>query len=145
MNVSKPRIAYEFAVGRVTDKHWKDVEKILLNNQMEVTIENVQFFAEIRQVIPRSAIGVSGIFKCFGEADKMLSKTGKNLKGEELLSILHQYGIRPHQSTVTRWFKNAGGYKKNREYSPQDLKPILASAFVYQAMQSIKLPKVVNS
>lgn len=139
MNVSKPRLAYELIVGRVTDRHWQDVTKILLKNQMELTVENVQFFAEIRQIIPRSAIGISGVLKCYGEAEKLLSRTSKNLKGMEVLHVLNQYGVKPHQSTVTRWFKPLGGYRKNKEYSPLDLKPIFTSAFVYQAMQSTKL------
>lgn len=141
MNVSKPRLAYELIVGRVTDRHWQDVKKILLKNQMEITIENVQFLAEVRQVVPRSAIGISGVLKCYGEAEKLLARTSRNLKGMEVLHVLNQYGVKPHQSTVTRWFKPLGGYRKNKEYSPLDLKPIFTSAFVYQAMQSTKLPE----
>lgn len=139
MNASDPRLAYELIVGRVTDNHWRDVKKILLKNQMELTVKNVQFFAEIRQIIPRSAIGISGVLKCYGEAEKLLSRTSRNLKGMEVLHVLNQYGVKPHQSTVTRWFKPLGGYRKNKEYSPLDLKPIFTSAFVYQAMQSTKL------
>ena len=141
MNVSKPRIAYELIIGRVTDRHWQEVQKILLRNQMKVTIENVQFLAEIKQIIPRSAIGISGVLKCYGEAERLLSKSTRNLKGMEVLQVLNQYGVKPHQSTVTRWFKPLGGYRKNKDYSPLALKPIFTSAFVYQAMQSIKIPE----
>ncbi len=141
MNASNPRLAYELIVGRVSDNHWREVQKILLRNQMKVTIENVQFLAEIKQIIPRSAIGISGVLKCYGEAEKLLSKSTRNLKGMEVLQVLNQYGVKPHQSTVTRWFKPLGGYRKNKEYSPLALKPIFTSAFVYQAMQSTKLPE----
>lgn len=141
MNVSKPRIAYELIIGRVTDRHWREVQKILLRNQMEITVKNVQFLAEIKQIIPRSAIGISGVLKCYGEAERLLSKSSRNLKGMEVLQVLNQYGVKPHQSTVTRWFKPLGGYRKNQEYSPLALKPIFTSAFVYQAMQSIKMPE----
>lgn len=108
---------------------------------MELTVKNVQFLAEVRRIIPRSAIGISGVLKCYGEAEKLLSKSTRNLKGMEVLQVLNQYGVKPHQSTVTRWFKPLGGYRKNKEYSPVALKPIFTSAFVYQAMQSIKLPE----
>jgi hypothetical protein len=132
--VSNARLAYELIVGRCSDNHWRDVRKILANNQMEITVENVQFFAQIRQIIPRSAIGVQGILNCYSEAEKILNKTNRKLKGLEILHILNQYGIKPHQSTVTRWFKSLGGYRRNKEYSPHDLKPIFTSAFIYRAM-----------
>lgn len=141
MNASNPRLAYELIIGRVSDNHWREVKKILLRNQMELTVKNVQFLAEVRRIIPRSAIGISGVLKCYGEAEKLLSKSTRNLKGMEVLQVLNQYGVKPHQSTVTRWFKPLGGYRKNKEYSPVALKPIFTSAFVYQAMQSIKLPE----
>jgi hypothetical protein len=141
VNASNPRLAYELIVGRVSDNHWREVKKILLRNQMEITVKNVQFLAEIKQIIPRSAIGISGVLKCYGEAERLLSKSSRNLKGMEVLQVLNQYGVKPHQSTVTRWFKPLGGYRKNKEYSPLALKPIFTSAFVYQAMQSIKLPE----
>ena len=142
-DISNARLAYELIVGRCSDNHWRLVRKTLFNNQMELTIENVQFFAEIRQIIPRSAIGVSGVIKCYGEAEKFLNKTTRKLKGLEVLNTLNQYGVKPHQSTVTRWFKPLGGYRRNKEYSPQELKPIFTAAFIYRAMQfSIKLPEV---
>lgn len=108
---------------------------------MELTIENIQFFAEIRQLIPRSAIGVEGVLKCYSEAEKFLNKTSRKLKGLEVLHTLNQYGVKPHQSTVTRWFKPLGGYRRNKEYSPHDLKPIFTSAFIYRAIQTTKLPE----
>jgi hypothetical protein len=140
-DVLDARLAYELIVGRCSDNHWRDVRKILAKNQMELSVENVQFFAEIRQIIPRSAIGVEGVLKCYSEAEKLLNKTSRRLKGLEVLTTLNQYGIKPHQSTVTRWFKPLGGYRRNKEYSPHDLKPIFTSAFIYKAMQSTKLPE----
>lgn len=140
-DVLDARLAYELIVGRCSDNHWRDVRKILAKNQMELSVENVQFFAEIRQIIPRSAIGVEGVLKCYAEAEKLLNKTSRKLKGLEVLTTLNQYGVKPHQSTVTRWFKPLGGYRRNKEYSPHDLKPIFTSAFIYRAMQSTKLPE----
>ena len=140
-DISNARLAYELIVGRCSDNHWRDVRKTLAKNQMELTIENIQFFAEIRQIIPRSAIGVQGVLKCYSEAEKLLNKTNRKLKGLEVLHILNQYGIKPHQSTITRWFKPLGGYRRNKEYSPHDLKPIFTSAFIYKAMQATILPE----
>lgn len=143
VDVPQERLAYELIVGRCSDDHWRDVRKILARNEMALTIENVQFFAEIRQIIPRSAIGVQGVLKCYGEAEKLLGKSNRSLTGLEVLSILHQYGIKPHQSTVTRWFKCLGGYRRNKQYPPQKLKPILTAAFIYKAQFSSQLPQEI--
>ena len=140
-DVSNARLAYELIVGRCSDNHWRDVRKTLAKNQMELSVENIQFFAEIRQLIPRSAIGVQGVLQCYSEAEKLLNRTNKKLKGLEVLHTLNQYGIKPHQSTITRWFKPLGGYRRNKEYAPHDLKPIFTSAFIYRAMQSTTLPE----
>jgi hypothetical protein len=139
-DISNTRLAYELIIGRCSDNHWRDVRKTLIKNHMELTIENIQFFAEIRQIIPRSAIGVQGVLKCYTEAEQLLNKTNRKLKGLEILTILNQYGIKPHQSTITRWFKPLGGYRREKEYSPQDLKPIFTSAFIYRAIQTTKPP-----
>lgn len=140
-DVKSVRLAYELIVGRCSDNHWRDVRRTLLNNQMEITVENVQFFAEIRQIIPRSAIGIEGVLKCYAEAEKLLNKSRRKIKGLEVLHTLNQYGVKPHQSTVTRWFKPLGGYRRDKEYSAQDLKPIFTSAFIYRAMQTTRLPE----
>jgi hypothetical protein len=109
---------------------------------MDITPKNVRFFAEIRKIIPRCAIGVEGILSCYSQADKLLSKTTQNIKGVEVLTLLSTYGIKPHQSTITRWFKHLGGYKRDKEYCPEDLKPIFTSAFIYKALHAQKLEEI---
>ncbi|NEQ26748.1 MAG: hypothetical protein F6K28_48520 [Microcoleus sp. SIO2G3] len=140
--MSDARIEYELIFGRCTDNHWRKIQKILQKNQMEVTPKNVKFFAEIRKIIPRCAIGVDGILTCYSKAEKLLSKTSNNITGVEVLNLLSTYGIKPHQSTVTRWFRHLGGYKRDREYSPEDLKPILTNAFIYKAIHAHDLEEL---
>jgi hypothetical protein len=140
--ISDARIEYELIFGRCTDNHWRKIQKILQKNQMEVTPKNVKFFAEIRKIIPRCAIGVDGILTCYSKAEKLLSKTSNNITGVEVLNLLSTYGIKPHQSTVTRWFRHLGGYKRDREYSPEDLKPILTNAFIYKAIHAHDLEEL---
>ena len=140
--ISDARLEYELIFGRCSDTHWRNVQKILQKNKMEITPKNVRFFAEIRKIIPRSAIGVEGILTCYSKAEKLLSKTNQDIKGGEVLNILSQYGVKPHPSTVTRWFKALGGYRKDKEYSPQDLKPIFTSAFIYKALHAHSLEEL---
>lgn len=137
------RLAYETIMGRrVTDRHWHDIKKLLTKHNLPVSVENVQFFAEIRKIIPRSSIGVTGILKCYEDAQTILAKATQPIKGEQVLNILRQYQVVPHQTTVSRWFRCLGGYRRNRQYSPKELKPILTNAFIYKAHHSLKLQEV---
>lgn len=141
-SIEQARLAYETATGyRCSDNHWYRTRKLLEKHQLEVNSKNAQFFAELRKVIPRSAIGIEGLLDCYKKADEILSKSTQNLKGTEVLSILRQYGVSPHQTTISRWFQPLGGYRKNKEYSPEQLKKLFATAFLYKAHHSIKLPE----
>lgn len=141
-NLETARLAYELARGgRCSDNHWYRTRKLLERHRLEVNAKNCQFFAELRRVIPRSAIGIEGLLDCYQKADELLSKSAQKLKGSEVLAILRQYGIAPHQTTISRWFQSLGGYRKNKEYSPEKLKNLFAAAFLYKAHYSTKLPK----
>ncbi|HEY9652068.1 MAG TPA: hypothetical protein V6C95_15490 [Coleofasciculaceae cyanobacterium] len=136
------RLAYEIARGkRCSDNHWYNTRKLLERHGLEITPKNAQFFAELRKMIPRSAIGISGLLDCYKKADEILSNSTQYFKGYEVLEILRQYGVCPHQSTVSRWFQPLGGYRRNKEYSPQQLKNIFSVAFIYKAQHSEKLPE----
>ncbi len=137
------RLAYELAVGkRVSDNHWYRTRKLLEKHRLEISTKNVQFLAELRQKVPKTAVGIDGLLEAYHKADELLSKARGNFQGSEVSRMLFQFGINAHQSTVSRWFKkSAGGYKRNREYKPEQLKDILINAFLYKAQHSIKLPE----
>lgn len=138
------RLAYELALGRrVTDRTWYNVKLLLAKHRLELTIENLQFFATIRNLIPRSSIGVSGILECYQKAEKILNSHA-SLKGSEVLAILANYGVKPHQTTISRWFSSIGGYRKDRAYPASQLKGILTQAFIYKAHFTSALPQGVN-
>jgi len=134
------RLAYETVLGRVSDSHWYRVKRILKKHNLEVSIKNVQLFADIRSQIPRSAIGVEGILDCYQKVESILGKS-KPLKGSEILEILKGYGVSPHQTTISRWFSPLGGYRKDREYLPEKLHSLFISALIYKAHFSAKLPE----
>lgn len=138
------RLAYETEVGgRISDRSWYDVRRLMSRHKLEITIENAQFLAQLRKEIPRSAIGVSGILDCYSKAEKILKST-ESLKGSKILEILAQYGVSPHQTTISRWFASLGGYRKDRLYAGNKLKPLLTKAFIYKAFQISALPQGVH-
>lgn len=134
------RLAYEAILGRVSDSHWYRVKRILKKHSLEVSVKNVQLFADIRSQIPRSAIGVEGILEYYQKAQVILSRA-KPLKGHEILEILGGYGVKPHQTTISRWFSPLGGYRKHREYQPEKLHSLFISALIYKAHITVKLPE----
>ncbi|NEP00418.1 MAG: hypothetical protein F6K58_17405 [Symploca sp. SIO2E9] len=138
------RLAYELAIGRrVTDTHWWRTRKLLQKHQMKITAKNAQFLVELRKQIPKSAVGVSGLLDAYHKAETLTKKVGGTMTGAEVTNILQQFGITAHRTTISRWFKKAaGGYQKKRDYTPEEIKGILISAFLYKASQTGKLPQV---
>lgn len=128
------RLAYELALGkRVSDPHWYRTKKLLSQHQLEVTVKNVQLLANLRALVPQTALGIDGLLDAYQRADKLVSQTKTTFKGGEVTSLLLQFGITAHQSTISRWFKSLGGYKRTREYKPEQLRDILIRAFLYKA------------
>ncbi|NER27251.1 MAG: hypothetical protein F6J89_06335 [Symploca sp. SIO1C4] len=138
------RLAYELAIGkRVSDAHWWRTRKLLTNHRLEITATNAQFLVALRKQIPKSAIGVSGLLDAYHRAESLTAKMGGTMTGAEVSNILLQFGITAHRTTISRWFKKAaGGYQKKRDYTPEEIKGILISAFLYKASQTGKLPQV---
>lgn len=144
MNLNEDaRLAYELAVGkRVSDNHWWRTRKLLQRHNLEISVKNVQFLAELRQKVPKTAVGVAGLLDAYHKVDELLKRARGALKGSDVVRILSQFGISAHQSTISRWFKkSAGGFNRNREYRPEELRDILINAFLYKASHSTKLPE----
>lgn len=138
------RLAYEVALGkRISDRSWYSTKRLLARHNLELTPDNLQFFAQVRVLIPRSAIGVTGILECYQKAEKILSSHAA-LKGSEIIAILNGYGVKPHQTTISRWFGSIGGYRKDRSYPAGKLKVILTQAFIYKAHFTTALPQGIN-
>lgn len=134
------RTAYElFLGGRTTNNHWYSVCRTLRENGFEVDDKTVVFYAKLRQVIPRSSVGVLKIFEHYQKAEKLLADSASKVKGSDILDILAREGINPHPSTISRWFRTLGGFRKTRLYYPEKLTPVLTAAFIYQTVNSTKL------
>lgn len=136
------RLAYEAIAGRISDNHWYRVKRLLTKHKLPITVANAQFFAQVRQLIPRSAIGIEGILECYSKADSILSKSNRSFQGLEILELLKTYGVKPHQTTISRWFRPLGGYRKSKEYPAEKLKSLLCQAFIYKAHSTPALPEV---
>lgn len=134
-----PRIAYEFFLGkRVSDTHWSSVKRSLKENNMEVTDDNVVFYAKLRKENKRTSVNVVQLFEYRKKAEKLLALNDSKITGERILEILANEGIKPHMATISRWFKCVGGFRKTRWYYPEKLVPVITSALLYKVQQSSK-------
>lgn len=137
---SDARLAYEiFLKERVSDNHWQTVKRTLKQNHMEVNPDTVVFYARLRQEIPRTNVNILKVFDCYQQAEKLLAAEHSKIKGSQILAVLAGYGIFPHMSTITRWFKPLGGFRKTRHYYPEKLTPVLTKALIYKVANTQKL------
>lgn len=136
--LDKARIAYESVRGRCSDNHWYRTKRLMQRQDLQITPQNARFFAELRTIIPRAALGVANLFSAYRKVEILLV-SDSTLTGDGLLKLLHQQGITPHQSTVSRWFSSLGGYSATRQYTSPELRQVLIRAFIYKAKHSQKL------
>jgi hypothetical protein len=106
---------------------------------MGIDSDTVVFFAKLRKEIPRASVGILQVFECYQRAEKILALNDSKVTGEKILEILSGEGINPHPATISRWFKNLGGFRKTRFYYPEKLTRVLTSAFIYKIANSTKL------
>jgi hypothetical protein len=135
------RLAYELALGkRVSDNHWWRTRKLLQKHNLDLTVRNIHLLIDLRKQIPKSAVAVSGLLTAYEKAEQLTKKVKGTLKGIEIVNILANYEVTPHRTTISRWFKKAaGGYKRNREYIPEEVRSILIDGFIYKASNIGKL------
>ncbi len=106
---------------------------------MELSDENVVFYAKLRKLIPRGSGSILEVFEAHQKAEKLLALDNSKVTGLQVLELLTKEGICPHPATISRWFKPLGGFRKTRNYYPEKLVSVLTQAFIYKIANSTKL------
>lgn len=133
MSQENLRNIYERVLGkRVSDVTWYKNRQLLEQNGFQCNSENIRFLALIKKAGFRSNVSAIVVIKQYNKAQELLSKTNKLLSGKEIKQYLNDYGITPHQSTVSAWFKELGGYRRSQLYNPKDLVMLFTKAFIYK-------------
>jgi hypothetical protein len=131
--ITEERRHYQELIGyQCSDNHWRDVCKILKENSIEVTKDSLDFFHSVRKYIPRSAIRVSGILKMYSEVSRICKANKVEVTGENIKKIIASKGITPPQPTLSRWFSNIGGFRKNKKYTAEQFKVVMLKALIYK-------------
>ena len=129
---------YEIRLNkRVADSHWWKVKRTLLDAGLELTKDNLNHYLDIRKFCPRYSVNfktLSGKLKAFSE----YLGNKPQMSGEKFCLYLKTQKLSPNQSTVSRWFKSVGGYRRDRNYTVKELSIIAVSAFTYQIKEEQK-------
>jgi len=115
---------------RVADSHWWKVRQILKNANIELTENNLDHYLQIRKLCPRYSVNFKILLERIKAFNEYLS-TKKHLTGTHFCYYLNSQNVRPHQSTISRWFASVGGFKSDRVYSLKELSTIAIPAFSY--------------
>jgi hypothetical protein len=138
------RAIYETLLNRrCADSHWSKTKKTLEACELPFTREGFTILINLRKVSPK-------YFRKYAEIKEKLQAMGReilpiNLKewegmtGGEFLKLLVEYEIYPNQSTISRWFKNVGGFRKGNFYSKSVALPLIATALIYKAKKTEEL------
>jgi hypothetical protein len=125
------RLFYESALGkRISDVQWWRLRTALNKQGIALTQSNLKWIAEIKKVLPHASLE-SGLLIAFSNAEKLLGDT-KEVQGEFFLQQLQKAGIYIHPSTLSRWFKPLGGFRKKRFYPTEKLHSISISAYIHK-------------
>jgi len=133
------RAIYETLLnGRCADSHWSKTKKTLKACSLPLTSEGFVILINLRKVSPR-------YFRKYAEIKEKLQAMGREIlptnnltewegmTGGEFLILLQNEEIYPNQSTVSRWFKNVGGFRKGKFYDKSVALPLIATALIYKA------------
>lgn len=138
------RIIYETLIGRCSDSHWSKTKKLMIACDLPMDKDGFNVLIGLRKVSPRyfsKYVEIKDELTSLGK--ELLPAIGLGITGEQFINLIEKLGINPNQSTVSRWFKSAGGYKAKNHYSKQVILPIIATALIYKSkVQNDQLSKI---
>jgi hypothetical protein len=143
--MEQSRVIYETLLHkRCSDSHWTKTKKLMIACDLPQDHDGFSILINLRKVSPR-------YFTKYVEIKDELTRMGNQLlpaislgiTGNQFLELLQNLQIKPDQGTVSRWFKNVGGFRSKRYYEKSVILPVLAIALIYRhRKQSNQLNKV---
>ena len=128
--MEKERLIYETLMGeRCSDVHWWRTKKAMAACELSLDKQGFELFINLRKTSPKH---YSQFHKIKAILDKKTADIGDGMTGKDFIKYLEKEQITPHQSTLSRWFVKAGGYKAKAFYAKAVLIPITALALIYQ-------------
>lgn len=137
----KGRAEYSLITGNYTDRSWYSFRQSLIRLGLlspvlseSDNLSNIRKWANVRANLPRTGIGLDAAFKYYAEVEEKINLLkGRTLTGQDITQFITQQGINLRTSTRSNWFKPVGGYRRDRNYRPEELRVVLYQAAVYLA------------
>jgi hypothetical protein len=131
------REVYESIYRRVSDTTWCNVNKIF-TEEFPRTQENVVLLAQLKNTMP--SIGIYRLPHIKEALKKLKTFTDKGafLTGKEFKETWIEEGFTLNKNTLSRWFKPLGGFKLDRKYSVEQVKPLLVTLYAKFIAEKIK-------
>jgi hypothetical protein len=132
ITISKERERYEKLIeSRSSDTEWWRVKTFLESLELELTEKNLILYLRLNKIS-------NGRIKRLANAKEKILKHRANLSfeqyysGKAFLNYLSLSDLQPSQSTLSRWFKQIGGFKASNFYLGKDLFEITIKALMYK-------------
>lgn len=140
------RADFALITGHCTDRSWYAfkatlLELGLLDSQIsdEDNLANIRKWANVRANLPKAGIEIKSSFKYYMQIEEKINQLkGRTLTGQEITDYLVQQGIHLLPSTRTNWFRTVGGYRRSRNYRPEELRTVFYFAAIYAARKKKK-------
>lgn len=127
----------------ISDSAWYRLKKVLRDCGMELTLENLQTVATLKQQKQYTKLSLKQLIQCHAQAQLLASKKAI-VKGDAVFRELQQRTKnKAHRTTIIRWFQcsvvqvNGKYFDKERNYKAEELVKVFALAFQYAAKHSI--------
>lgn len=117
---------------RISDATWYRLKKVFDSKTFPLTQQNIIWIADLKKQLPHCDLRIACFVENIKKVQDYLTKSQDSVSGEKFLTFLKEKDIEIHPNTLTKWFKPLHGFRRNRIYSTQELKPVILSAFTYK-------------
>lgn len=140
------RKVYSTITGFTTDKNWYYFKGILeelglLSDQLSFSdnLSVIKEFSSLRAELPRTGVGIKAAIQFYLNVKAfVVALNGRGMSGDELCYRVREQGITLPSSTRAEWFKTVGGYRRDRQYRPDEITKVLYRCTVYLAKKKQK-------
>jgi hypothetical protein len=131
------RRIYQGVLGRnISDSQWWRIRRMFMRSHLPITEENMRTFALLKRSSPRLKIAIKNLIEINAQINCYVNKA-VTFKGYEIERIIYQdWGVKAHQTTFCRWFRDIGGFNQHKSYRAADVAHVFICARVYLFKQS---------
>jgi hypothetical protein len=130
LSVEQEKEIFENGYGKkISIRTWYRYRKLLVDNAVPVTSDNLLKLARFKKSLQHS--NDTECFLKYLELIRKMRNIAEIYSGSAFLNLLSDtLEVDFHPSTVSRWFKDLGGFQKQSKYKLDSLIPVALKAFI---------------